>query len=87
MRRMYRWLTMVGIAGAAALGATTASAAHDHYLLTPGTCVQDIAQGQTSQTTGGGAHQFHDNVHKGTPGTEAFPHTPVSVNKGTCPAP
>jgi len=50
----------------------SAFAAHDHYLVTPGTCVEDIASGQTSQTSGGGAHRFHDNVHLGTPGTFAW---------------
>jgi hypothetical protein len=63
--------------------AAPASAHHDHYLDTPGTCVEDMARGQTSQTSGGGAHQFHDNVHLGQPGMEAFsnPNNPVSMGK------
>ena len=64
-----------------------AVAAHKHYLQTPGTCVVDIASGQTSQAAGGGYHQFHENVHIGTAGT-ALASTPVSVGKsdtGTCP--
>ncbi len=52
--------------------AMPAFAAHDHYLVTPGNCVEDIASGQTSQTSGGGAHKFHDNVHLGTPGMFAL---------------
>ena len=52
--------------------AAPAFAAHDHYLVTPGNCVEDIARGQTSQTSGGGAHKFHDNVHLGTPGMFAL---------------
>ena len=58
-----------------------AFAGHDHWLQTPGTCVEDLASGQTAQTTGGGAHRFHDNVHLGVPGTTAFAKTPVSVGK------
>ena len=62
-------------------------ASHEHWLDTPGTCVADIASGQTAQGPGeGGYHQFHENVHLGTPGTEAFanPHNPVEVGKGSC---
>ncbi len=55
-----------------AMAAPAAFAAHDHYLVTPGNCVEDIASGQTSQTSGGGAHKFHDNVHLGTPGMFAL---------------
>ncbi len=65
-----------------------ASASHEHYLLTPGTCVTDIASGQTSKAPGEeGYHRFHSNVHKGQPGLAAFtnPNNPVSVDKGTCP--
>ena len=58
-----------------------AFAGHDHWLQTPGTCVEDIGSGQTAQTTGGGAHRFHDNVHLGIPGTSAFTRTPVTVGK------
>ena len=66
-----------------------AFASHPHYLLTPGTCVEDMASGQTSKDEGeGGYHKFHDNVHKGQPGTAAFenPNNPVYVDKGSCPA-
>ncbi len=84
MRRMVLVGSMI-----AALGVVgPAAAGHDHYLTTPGTCVEDIAYGQTSQTSGGGAHQFHENVHKGTPGMKAFtnPNNPVEIYKGeTCP--
>lgn len=64
-----------------------ASAGHDHYLVTPGTCVEDMARGQTQQTTGGGAHKFHENVHLGQPGMKAFANdsNPVSIYKGSCP--
>lgn len=66
-----------------------AAADHDHYVVTPGTCVEDIARGQTSKVAGeGGHHKFHDNVHMGTPGTQAFdnPNNPVEVYKnGTGP--
>ena len=80
---------VIAIALAASLaGVRPALAGHDHYLVTPGTCVEDIAQGQTAQTTGGGAHRFHHNVHLGTPGTDAFTNqqNPVAVYKaGTGP--
>jgi hypothetical protein len=66
-----------------------AFASQPDYLSTPGTCVEDGAPGQTAKGTGeGGYHKFHDNVHKGQPGTEAFEkeNNPVSMDKGSCPA-
>ena len=64
-----------------------AFAGHKHYLQTPGTCVVDIASGQTSQTDGGGFHRFHNNVHLGA--GEAFASGgQVSIGKsdtGACP--
>ncbi len=86
MRRVLIAGALVGALTVA--GGGSALAAHDHDLVTPGTCVEDIASGQTSQTSGDGAHQFHDNVHLGTPGMEAFTNlaNPVSVYKaGTGP--
>lgn len=83
-------MAILGAAAMVSVGLTApAFAGHAHYLETPGTCVQNIASGQTSQTSGGGFHQFHDNVHKGQPGMAAFqnPNNPVSVDKGTCPVP
>jgi hypothetical protein len=79
------------IAGAVALGIGFAGptlAAHEHWLQTPGTCVDDIAQGQTSKDPSEpGGHQFHEQVHLGQPGAMAFANAanPVSVGKGTCP--
>ena len=66
--------------------ATVGLASHAHYLQTPGTCVDDIASGQTSKGPAeGGFHQFHHHVHLGTPGTFAFKQAAqVSVGKGTC---
>lgn len=62
-----------------------AFAAHDHFLSTPGTCVIDIAGGQTSigDSGHGGYHKFHDHVHLGAPGTFAFQQAqnPVAVDK------
>ncbi len=86
MRRVLIAGALVGALTVA--GGGSALAGHDHYLVTPGTCIEDIASGQTSQTAGGGSHQFHDHVHLGTPGMEAFanPDNPVSVYKaGTGP--
>lgn len=80
-----------GIATAIALVTSvgSASADHEHWLQTPGTCVEDIASGQTSKlATDPGGHKFHDNVHMGQPGTAAFGNGPVTVGKGaTCPKP
>ena len=62
----------------------TAMADHDHNLITPGTTVVDIANGNTDNCEGEPAyHVFHENVHKGTPGQFAFeqPNNPVSVIK------
>ncbi|CAA9555719.1 MAG: hypothetical protein AVDCRST_MAG70-1269 [uncultured Thermomicrobiales bacterium] len=79
------------VGSAVALGiaiAAPVSASHEHYLDTPGTCVIDIASGQTEQGQGeAGFHQFHTNVHLGQPGMVAFvnPSNPVSVGKGVCP--
>ena len=89
-------LKLAVVGGAAMLAVVTAGPAaanHDHYVVTPGTCVEDIARGQTAKSAGeGGYHTFHDNVHMGTPGTKAFANAnnPVAVYKnGTgpgCPA-
>ena len=74
--------TMMALAG-------PAFASHDHYLVTPGTCVGDIAKGQTAKGPGeGGYHKYHENVHLGTPGMQAFENenNPVAVYKeGTGP--
>ena len=64
--------------------AGTALANHDHDLITPGTTVVDIADGNTENCTGEPAyHVFHVKVHTGTPGTFAFtqPNNPVEVVK------
>lgn len=74
---------------AGSLGEARVYASHEHYIDTPGTCVADVAHGQTSKGPGeGGYHRFHENVHLGRPGTAAFANetNPVSVGKGTCPA-
>lgn len=83
---------MVVMVAILAFASSTAFAGHAHYLDTPGTCVEDIASGQTSQTSGSGAHKFHENVHKGpsddpaTPGEFAFAQGgQVEVGKGSCP--
>lgn len=78
-----------GVVALSIVAAEPASASHEHYLFTPGTCVGDMARGQTRKGPDeGGYHKFHENVHKGQPGTEAFNNAdnPVSVDKGSCPA-
>jgi hypothetical protein len=81
-------LTVAAVAVLTLSSSIVAVADHTHWLLTPGTCVLDIASGQTSQSEGGGYHRFHRNVHIGTPGTFAFAQSnnPVSVGRnGACP--
>lgn len=88
---MKKNLKVAIVAGMAAvtMGITSPAAAnHAHYLDTPGTCVEDIAHGQTSKTEGeGGGHMFHLNVHKGKPGSILVggEHHPVTIGKGSCP--
>ena len=89
MRRIILVLTVAAVMAATlVVSAVPAFANHEHYLETPGTCVEDVASGQTAKGPGeGGYHKFHDYVHKGQPGLEAFENenNPVSM-KGTCPA-
>ncbi len=87
---MKTWKAIViGSAVALSIGiAVPTYASHEHYIDTPGTCVDDVASGQTAKAAGeGGYHRFHDNVHKGQPGNEAFANANnlVAVDKGTCP--
>jgi hypothetical protein len=90
MARVIRVAIAIGVLLVLAIGAATASAEHQHWLQTPGACVEDLGSGQTgiSDPDHGGYHRFHVNVHIGQPGA-AFenPHNPVAVGKGeTCPA-
>jgi histidinol-phosphate/aromatic aminotransferase/cobyric acid decarboxylase-like protein len=88
MRRFVLLFAVAAIMVASVAFSAPAFASHEHYLSTPGTCVEDVAGGQTAKDEGeGGYHKFHDNVHKGQPGMAAFenPNNPVSVDKGTCP--
>ena len=87
-RRIVLVVMLAAIMAASVVFSAPAFASHEHYLLTPGTCVEDVASGQTSKGPGeGGYHKFHDNVHKGQPDMVAFenPNNPVSVDKGSCP--
>ena len=82
---MRRYIGLATLTVALTLGGgAVAMANHDHNLITPGTTVVDIANGQTEKcSTDPGGHKFHDNVHLGTPGTFAFAqlNNPVSVIK------
>lgn len=71
-------VALIGLSG----GPTSAN--HDHNLITPGTTVIDLGNGQTEKcSTDPGGHMFHENVHLGVPGTKAFanPSNPVSIVK------
>ena len=88
MRRVTSAIAVAAVVAASLAPSGPALASHEHYLQTPSTCVDDVARGQTSKGEGeGGYHRFHDNVHKGQPGTAAFgnPNNPVSLDKGSCP--
>jgi hypothetical protein len=90
MLRLIRLALVIGLLLALALAAGPAAAGHQHWLQTPGTCVEDIASGQTriSDPDHGGYHRFHNNVHIGQPGA-AFenPKNPVAIDRGeACPA-
>ena len=64
--------------------AAPALADHDHNLITPGTTVVDIGNGQTEKCASDhGGHQYHNHVHLGMPGMHAFlnPNNPVDVIK------
>jgi hypothetical protein len=71
-------VALIGLSGG------VVSADHDHNLITPGTTVVDIGNGQTEKcATDPGGHAFHEHVHLGMPGMKAFenPNNPVSVIK------
>jgi hypothetical protein len=88
---MRRWMLLALIVGALSVGsAGTARADHDHNLMTPGTTVVVIGDGQSEKSAcAPGGHQFHDHMHFGTPGTTAFenPRNPVSVVRTEPPTP
>jgi hypothetical protein len=78
---------VLALALALALGLTFAGGAranHDHNLITPGTTVVDIGDGQTEKCASDeGGHMYHVHVHLGMPGMFAWEHenNPVSVVK------
>ena len=82
---MRRYIGLVTLTVALTLGTgAVVTANHDHNLITPGTIVEDIADGQTEKcATDPGGHKFHENVHLGQPGLFAFaqPNNPVSIIK------
>ena len=89
MRRIVLVFVVAAMMAVSMAFSASAFADHEHYLSTPGTCVEDVARGQTAKDEDDpGGHKFHDNVHKGQPGTEAFENenNPVYVDKESCPA-
>ena len=84
MRRIALVFVVAAMMAASMAFSASAFASHGHYLLTPGTCVEDVASGQTSKGPGeGGYHKFHDHVHKRQPRMVAFEkeNNPVYVDK------
>ncbi len=90
MRRMLRAMVVAAVAAFVLTLAVPAWANHTHWLELPNGETQVISGGQTSQTSGGGCHQFHDHVHKGqmfTSGTGISPDGPSAVTlQGTAPS-
>jgi hypothetical protein len=82
---MHRFVMAVALALVLGLSfAGGALANHDHNLITPGTTVEDIGDGQTEKCASDlGGHSWHLNVHLGMPGMFAWEHdqNPVSVVK------
>jgi hypothetical protein len=86
VKRSVLLFTVSAVMAAMMALAGPAFADHAHYLVTPGTTVEDIGGGQTKKcSTDPGGHKFHKNMHAGQPGEEdgAFdnPRNPVSVGK------
>lgn len=87
MRRIGVAAVLAALTSLASVG--IAAADHSHNLITPGTVVVDIGSGQTAKcATDPGGHQFHWNVHLGTPGTFAFAHggqvSVIKTENATC---
>ncbi len=83
MKRMVLLFTVTVVMAAMLALAGPALADHQHYLVTPGTTVEDIGRGQTEKCSDEpGGHKFHENMHVGQPG-QAFANeaNPVSVGK------
>ena len=83
MRRNVLVFTVAAVMAAMMAFAGPAFADHAHYLVTPGTTVEDIGGGQTAKcSTDPGGHKFHEHMHVGHAG-QAFenPSNPVSVGK------
>lgn len=59
---------------------------HEHVLTTPGG-THVIAQGLCNEEAHMGFLEFHHEVHRGVPGTDAFnnPNNPVSISTTGCP--
>lgn len=83
MKRTVLLFTVAAVMAAMLVFAGPAFADHAHYLVTPGTTVEDIASGQTEKCASEpGGHKFHENMHVGQPGKAfANPRNPVSVGK------
>ena len=82
MRRILCVTALAAILMVSTGGAALAN--HDHNLITPGTTVVDIGNGQTEKCASDpGGHQYHEHVHLGVAGVTAFanPNNPVSVIK------
>ena len=82
MRRLIMAFALVLTLGLSISGSAVAN--HDHNLITPGTTVVDIGNGQTEKcASDAGGHSYHEHVHLGMPGMFAYenPHNPVSVIK------
>lgn len=82
------------VSGVVTFTAGTASAGHDHFVVTPNEKCHQVAQGQTARTDPDhGGHKYHHNVHVGATESSIAPnnlgdgHSQVAIFRDFCPAP
>lgn len=86
-------ISVVVLAGTLTLGATPALAGHDHFVVTPSGCHR-VAFGQSAigDTSHGGFHRFHENVHVAATESSTSPsnlgdgHAVTAIYKDACPS-
>ena len=86
MRKVVMALSLAAIMlGAVALPAL-AHGQHAHVLLTPSDSDPEVAPATCTSMSDTAFHNFHSNVHIGTPGTFAFdqPNNPVDIRGAGC---
>ncbi len=85
---MRRRITAVALCTTMILvGAAPAWAGHDHFMETPSGKCHQLARGQTviDDSSHGGYHRYHVNVHVALAGDGTLNATSVEIAKNTCP--